>query len=288
MSDLVVSRRRFLAGAAGLVVAAACSDRDGGTASTTTTAPEGLSGSPASSDLYAGAEQRFAFGLFRNQEGGGAPPRQGAPGGRPLVAPPRPQGPLLAPPIHGDGLGGDRGVYVLHTTFERAGFWTVRVKSEADSGTFAIEVGRTPGVVPVGGQAISSPSPTTADPLGVNPICTREPACPLHEISLDAALAAGGPLVVNFGTPARCESRMCGPVLDILLEELGSFPGLRAIHVEIYRDPTTTDLVPTVEAWQLQTEPWLFGIDGQGRVVDRLDGAFDRAAVRALLGRRGA
>ena len=288
MSELIVSRRRFLAGAAGLVVAAACSDGGGDTAATTTTELEGLSGSPASSDLYAGAEQRFAFGLFRNQKGGDAEPVLGDPVRLQLVAPGGTKGAVLTPTFHGDGLGGDRGVYVLHTTFDRPGFWTVRVKSEADSGTFAVEVGRTPGVVPVGGQAISSPSPTTADPLGVNPICTREPACPLHEISLDAALAAGGPLVVNFGTPARCESRMCGPVLDILLEELGSFPGLRAIHVEIYRDPTTTDLVPTVEAWQLQTEPWLFGIDGQGRVVDRLDGAFDRAEVRELLGRLGA
>jgi hypothetical protein len=38
-----------------------------------------------------------------------------------------------------------------------------------------------------------------------------------------------------------------------------------------------------VSAWKLPSEPWLFTIDAGGKVVDRLDGAFDASEMRELL-----
>jgi hypothetical protein len=38
-----------------------------------------------------------------------------------------------------------------------------------------------------------------------------------------------------------------------------------------------------VNAWGLESEPWLFGIDPTGKIVSRIDGAFDRGEIRNLL-----
>jgi len=72
-------------------------------------------------------------------------------------------------------------------------------------------------------------------PAGLAKICTRNPVCPTHAISLDQALRSGRPTVVSFATPLLCTSRMCGPVVD---EQILAFQTLRSqanfIHVEIY------------------------------------------------------
>ena len=52
------------------------------------------------------------------------------------------------------------------------------------------------------------------------------------------ALAAKVPFVVTFATPAYCQSRTCGPVVDVVSavrkREAGS--NVRFIHVEVYQD----------------------------------------------------
>jgi len=56
------------------------------------------------------------------------------------------------------------------------------------------------------------------------------------------------------------------------------------VHVEIYRNNQTTDVISTVAAWNLGGEPWLFGVDKRGNVHRaRLDGAFDRTEMQTLL-----
>jgi len=55
------------------------------------------------------------------------------------------------------------------------------------------------------------------------------------------------------------------------------------VHVEIYQALTGTAHVPTVDAWRLPSEPWLFGIDGSGVIRARLDGAFGGTEMQQLL-----
>jgi hypothetical protein len=89
-----------------------------------------------------------------------------------------------------------------------------------------------------------------------------------------------------FATPARCQSRYCGPVLDQLLAIRRDYEQRVAlIHVEIYQNATTSELVSTVQRWNLPGEPWLFGIDRTGRIAGRLDGAMGTDEVRTLLDR---
>ena len=87
-----------------------------------------------------------------------------------------------------------------------------------------------------------------------------------------------------FATPARCQTQYCGPVLDTMLPMVATYSDrIDFVHVEIYKNNQTTDVVPAVGAWGLGGEPWLFGIDSGGLVTARLDGAFDATEIQALL-----
>ena len=55
------------------------------------------------------------------------------------------------------------------------------------------------------------------------------------------------------------------------------------MHVEIYTNLSGNETTPTVQAWGIQTEPWLFGVDATGNVVERIDGAFGHDEQQQLL-----
>src|SRR5260370_39071776 len=85
----------------------------------------------------------------------------------------------------------------------------------------------------VGSSASRAPSPTKQNPLGVDPICTRQPACPLHTVSLSDVVGTGRPVAVLFATPALCQTRYCGPVLDELRAVRQAFENRATVgHVE--------------------------------------------------------
>jgi len=118
----------------------------------------------------------------------------------------------------------------------------------------------------------------------VKPICTRRPQCPLHEVSLADVIGTGTPVAVMFATPALCQSMYCGPVLDELLAVRSRYEDrITFVHVEIYASTTGATLAPTVAAWGIESEPWLYTVDGTGTIVGRLDGAFGREEIVAQL-----
>jgi hypothetical protein len=129
--------------------------------------------------------------------------------------------------------------------------------------------------IPVPGQdVISVATPTTADDMGLEELCTRRPDdCDMHAVSLDEALEAGRPVVLMFATPAYCQTAVCGPGVDTLQEVENSrdWGDVAFIHAEIYSDAGTT-VAEHVRAWGLPSEPWFFTIDRQGQIAARLDG----------------
>jgi ABC-type phosphate transport system ATPase subunit len=53
------------------------------------------------------------------------------------------------------------------------------------------------------------------------------------------------------------------------------------IHQEIYNNNNVQDgFRPQVGKWRLPSEPWAFAIDRNGKVVDRLEGAFSAAEMQ--------
>jgi hypothetical protein len=127
-------------------------------------------------------------------------------------------------------------------------------------------------------------TPTVANPRGVNPICTRNPICPFHSVSLKDAPQLGKPIVFIISTPAYCQFAVCGPVLDFVIAEqqrLGD--KLTVVHSEVYTDDTKDKITPTVEAYGVNFEPVLYLADASGKVVDRWDVLFDQAGLATAL-----
>jgi hypothetical protein len=278
-SPQVVGRRAFLAASGGLVLASTALGRLAwaGERNTSEISPLVLS-----SDLYASPEpQRFVFAVAIGADYASRAPAQvgfippgSATGSRTVDVT------LQPTTLHKRGLPKGRGVYVTEATFDRPGVWDAVVVTRGEQVPFALDVKEQPTGPTVGTPAPRAPSPTKADRLGVKPICTRVPPCPLHTVSLSDVIGAGTPAAVMFATPALCQSQYCGPVLDELLEVRDAYGDrITFVHVEIYRSNRGADLSPTVEAWGIDSEPWFYTVDAAGTIVGRLDGAFGRDEI---------
>ncbi len=179
------------------------------------------------------------------------------------------------------------GFYGAEVEFPEAGDWMVAATLEVDGGR---SVGR--GAVPVsaevpaavGSKAKPLATPVATSPAGRKKICTREPACPLHAISLDDALSAGRPTVVNFGTPLLCTSQMCGPVVDeqmVVADKLGTKASF--IHVEIYPSRNTAKPVRALTEYGFSTEPWMLVVDRDGVIRARYEGPVTAGQIEDAL-----
>src|SRR5262249_31321989 len=85
------------------------------------------------------------------------------------------------------------------------------------------------------------------------------------------------PIVLLFATPALCQSRVCGPVVDIEEQVKHTRPksDTAYIHMEVYNNNKLQDgYRPQLLAYHLPAEPWLFAINRKGKVVSELEGAF--------------
>jgi hypothetical protein len=287
----MLSRRDFLSLAGGLagsaVLLAACGSGDdsgGSGASDGHEHDEGeltdLSPAVVSSDLYVSpTPQRFGFVLLAKQgyaSQGKAKVALAPEGTEPTE--------FLDTTLYEAGLPARRGVYVTQATFDKEGIWDGVVERDGDRLSFAFSVKAKPDAPTIGAAAIGAASPTTANSLGVDPICTRDPMCDLHQLSLDTIIGKGKPVAVLFATPARCQTQYCGPVLDSLLPLVPNYRDrMDIVHVDIYKNLRTNETSPTVTAWNLPSEPWLFGVDPTGKIVNRLDGAFGQDEMRQVL-----
>ncbi len=190
---------------------------------------------------------------------------------------------------HRDGV--PIGYYPLVTTFDQAGTWTVSTELDGRPASQAFRV-EAPGgspVTQVGEAMVAVDTPTTTDARGVDPICTRSPRCPFHDLTLTEALGAGTPVALMISTPQFCQTGVCGPVLDLVMEQQASFPGMTFVHAEVYADPNggadpaAGGLAPVVGAYGLSFEPSLFVAGADGTVTARLDNVFDRGELAAAL-----
>ena len=170
----------------------------------------------------------------------------------------------------------------FHPTLTTQGIYNLLIEGGTGDGG-AISVNKPADVsVPYPGQQLPLfDTPTTAAPAGVNPICTRAPEnggpCPFHEITLSQALASGKPVAYLIGTPAHCQFGTCAPGLEFLITASKRIGDKMAfVHAEVYTDSTATVTTPAVDAYKLTGEPDLFLTDASGKIVTRLEGAWDQ------------
>jgi hypothetical protein len=124
------------------------------------------------------------------------------------------------------------------------------------------------------GPMIHTPTPQDAGG-DLSKITTRLP--PEDQNKVDYAAALGKePIVLLFATPKFCQSRVCGPVVDVAEQAQHEYGDQATfIHMEIYNDNDPAQGVrPQVRKFHLPTEPYLFTIDRSGVVADAVEGAF--------------
>jgi hypothetical protein len=174
-------------------------------------------------------------------------------------------------------------VYVTELPFAKPGKYEILGMARLDGKLVAatsalpqLTVLREDFVPAPGERAPAIHTPTEADVGGdLESIDTRVPPSTQHEVDF-ADVVGDKPVVLTFATPRLCQSRVCGPVVDIA-EQLKAEYGDEAefIHMEIFNDnELQKGYRPQVKAYRLPTEPWVFTIDADGRVAARLEGAF--------------
>ena len=173
-------------------------------------------------------------------------------------------------------------VYSSQIDFPRDGRYRIAALIREDEETSAIllpnaSVGEFAGIVPRPDEAAPRIHTPTAEDVGgdLAKITTRVP--PDTQNRVDYADALGRePIVLLFATPQFCQSRVCGPVVDVAEQAKEEYGDQAAfIHMEIYNDNDPgKEVRPQVRRFQLPTEPWLFTIDRNGIVRAAVEGAF--------------
>lgn len=171
-------------------------------------------------------------------------------------------------------------VYVSTVNFKKPGKYVVVVMVRLDNrllgGAADVKVARASKVPGVGDKPPLIHTPTKDDVAGdLAQIDTREPHSSM--LGTDFADVFGKkPIVYIVSTPALCQSRVCGPVLDVAEQVKAEHPaGAAWIHMEVYNDnDIRKGLRPQLAKWNIQSEPWVFTLDRHGRIAARLEGAF--------------
>lgn len=178
-------------------------------------------------------------------------------------------------------------IYAAHVPLRRAGRQAVLVLTKTAAGIVAgtteIQVQRDHGIPRVGERPPAVDTDTVASAGGEEKaVDTRLPPAPeLHRTSLRDVLGRK-PVALLFATPRLCESRTCGPVVDIAVQLRADYGDrIEFIHQEVYVDnEVDKGLRQPLRAFKLITEPWLFTIKADGTVAARLEGSFGVRAFR--------
>jgi hypothetical protein len=171
-------------------------------------------------------------------------------------------------------------VYAADVDFKGPGKYIVVVLVRLDNrlvgGATDVKVVKKRKVPGVGDKPPLIHTPTKADVGGdLSQIDTREPHSTMHEVDF-ADVYGKKPIVYIVSTPALCQARVCGPVLDIA-EQVKAERKKDAewIHMEVYNDnDLRKGFRPQLVTWNMTTEPWVFTIDKKGRIAARIEGAF--------------
>jgi hypothetical protein len=150
---------------------------------------------------------------------------------------------------------------------------------------FAIQVEATAKTPAVGSQAPASENRTLLTEPDISRLSSAtDPNPNFYQMAVAEAVASNKPTVVVFATPAFCQTAICAPVLDSA-ESVYQAVGDEAnfIHLEIYKEFNPLVLADEVDEWRLSSEPWIFVLDPEGKVVARLGGPVSPRELSAAL-----
>jgi hypothetical protein len=181
-------------------------------------------------------------------------------------------------------------VYAAQVPFEKPGKYAVMAvtlvngKPVAAPGELTVTTTAKDPVPQVGEPAPKAETDTVASAGGdVEAIDTRRPTSDMH--ANFAEQVGKKPVALLFATPQLCQSRVCGPVVDVALQLRAQYGDqVEFIHQEVYtdNDPNKGLRKPLAE-FGLPTEPWLFVVGKDGKVTARLEGSFGLSAFEQAL-----
>jgi hypothetical protein len=196
---------------------------------------------------------------------------------------------------------GETGAYISYVTFDATGYWGVEVTGTLQDGTSIVDSGLQPArpFFPVNeksvGLAVGDPAPAShqtlvSDVADIRSIDTSQTPIPEeHNMSVADAIVSGKPTVIAFATPAFCVTQLCGPSKEIFDGLYEKYRGqANFIHIEPYdvdkvRSGVCTNLgdcvVQAMNDFRLDSEPWVFVIDAQGKVAAKYDGIVSEAEM---------
>jgi hypothetical protein len=176
-------------------------------------------------------------------------------------------------------------LYVAEVPFDKPGKYEVLGMARLDDRLVAatsaapqlVVVPKKDDPVPAVGEAPPRiHTPTEAEVSGdLSKIDTRAPHDDMHKVDF-ADVLGKKPTVLIFATPLLCQSRVCGPVVDVTAQVEDEYRDKADfIHMEIYNDnEINKGTRPQVNAFGLPSEPWVFTFDKNGKVAARMEGAF--------------
>ena len=248
--------------------------------------------------VYTPGENRLAFGVIDEAQrfvyGKSAVYLARGPGQKAAGPFPAPADPLVVEaPFRSRGAaepGHDiASIYEARVDLPRPGRWSVLAVTRSQGRLFGaatqIEVSRRDAIPAPGERAPRVETETLASSGGdIEAIETRVPPDDMHDTDLREVLGRK-PVALLFATPALCQTRVCGPVVDIAAQLKRTYGDrVEFIHQEVYVDnDVKKGLRPPLQAFRLRTEPWLFTIDREGRVAARLEGSFGIEAFEEAL-----
>src|SRR5215217_2491215 len=265
---------------------------------------------PSGQEFRAG-RQRFGFALFRrdrSQITDASVAVYVAPaGGRPAEGPylARYESLAVTPQFQSRQTASDpnaaKSIYTTEIPFDKPGRYEL-IGAARQGGKLVAATTPMPGIVVedpskdripgVGSTPPRIHTPTVASVGGdVESIDTRLPPSSMHDVDF-ADVLGKKPVMLLFATPQLCQSRVCGPVVDLAeqVKANGANSDVAFIHMEVFRDNRIDKGIrPQMAAFHLQTEPWLFTFNKEGKVAARLEGAFserelDDAIAKAKTG----
>ncbi len=190
------------------------------------------------------------------------------------------------------GAGDATSVYVVpKVELDRSGPWLAVAMLQGKGGLeYSIvapgpDVGEFPKIPEVGQRPPRINTPTKQSVGGdLAKIDTRIPPDQMHEVNF-ADVLGKQPVVLIFATPALCQSRVCGPVVDVAQEVADEYKGKADfIHMEVYNhNEIAKGIRPQLRAFGLESEPWTFLIGKEGKVKDRIEGAYGVPELEAAM-----
>jgi hypothetical protein len=201
---------------------------------------------------------------------------------------------VAVPAAHGDPFAT---IYHAVATLDREGWWGAAVTVKHAGKTYSnlpvkFFVTASPQEPRIGSTAIPLKQQTLRDVKDIADIdSSPQPVPALHDKTLAEALATGKPVVVAFATPAFCQTRFCGPIMQQVVVPLSQqYQGrIEFLHIEPYSIPDARNgkliPVPEMAQWGLQTEPWIFVIGADHKIIAKFEGITDINEVQPVLER---